>query len=90
MGNMVQRRPVGLSRRKLSEEINPDAIFFIGISEGAYGSQRLASFYADYLAGAGPMAGGDLMANCPPENMANIAFALHTGGADYGYGRDEL
>ena len=77
-------------RAMLSEEINPDAIFFIGISEGAYGSQRLASFYADYLAGAGPMAGGDLMANCPPENMANIAFALHTGGADYGYGRDEL
>lgn len=79
-----------LRRAMLSDDINPDAIFFTGISEGAYGSQRLAAFYADYLAGAGPMAGGDLMSNCPPENMANIAFALHTGDADSGYGRNEL
>lgn len=79
-----------LRRAMLSDDINPDAIFFTGISEGAYGSQRLAAFYADYLAGAGPMAGGDMISNCPPENMANIAFALHTGDSDYGYGRNEL
>ena len=37
-----------------SDDINANKIYFFGISEGGYGSQRLASFYADYLAGAGP------------------------------------
>ena len=39
--------------------VDPDRVYFFGISEGGYGSQRLASFYADYLAAAGPMAGGE-------------------------------
>ena len=43
----------------LDKNINPLRLYFFGISEGGYGSQRLASFYADYLAGAGPMAGGE-------------------------------
>lgn len=43
----------------LSGDIDANRIYFFGISEGGYGSQRLASFYADYLAGAGPMAGGE-------------------------------
>lgn len=44
----------------VSGKINPNKVYFFGISEGGYGSQRLASFYADYLAAAGPMAGGNL------------------------------
>ena len=39
----------------VSGNINPDKVYFFGISEGGYGSQRLASYYADYLAGAGPV-----------------------------------
>ena len=35
----------------VSGNINPDKVYFFGISEGGYGSQRLASYYADYLAG---------------------------------------
>lgn len=74
----------------LDDQINPNKIYFMGISEGAYGSQRLASFYADYLAGAGPIAGGELFANCPPENLANTAFCLQTGELDTDFGRKEL
>ena len=74
----------------MSENIDPNKIYFFGISEGAYGSQRLASFYADYLAGAGPMAGGEPLKNAPMENVANIAFSLRTGELDDSFGRNIL
>ena len=74
----------------LSGEIDPDRLFFIGISEGAYGSQRLASYYADYLAGAGPIAGGEPLKNAPVENCANIAFSFRTGAEDKMFYRDIL
>ena len=70
--------------------IDANRIYFYGISEGGYGSQRLASFYADYLAGAGPMAGGEPLKNAPAENLANIAFSLRTGEKDYGFGRNMM
>ena len=73
-----------------SGDADPDKVFFFGISEGGYGSQRLASFYADYLAGAGPMAGGEPLKNAPAENCANIAFSLRTGAEDAGFGRNTL
>lgn len=72
------------------DNINPRKIFVASISEGAYGSQRLASFYPDYLAGAAPIAGGEFLQNCPPENLANVAFTLHTGALDASYARDLL
>lgn len=74
----------------LEEAIDANKIYFFGISEGAYGSQRLASFYADYLAGTGPMAGGEPLKNAPMENVANIAFSLRTGELDTGFGRNIL
>lgn len=74
----------------VSGRIDPAKLFFVGISEGGYGSQRLASFYADYLAGAGPIAGGEQLFNAPPENCANIAFCLQTGAEDTMYGRSRL
>lgn len=74
----------------VSDNVDPNKIYFFGISEGAYGSQRLASFYADYLAGAGPMAGGEPLKNAPMENVANIAFSLRTGALDDGFGRNLL
>lgn len=74
----------------VSGEVDPDRVYFFGISEGGYGSQRLASFYADYLAAAGPMAGGEPLKNAPAENCANIAFSLRTGSADGGFGRNIL
>lgn len=74
----------------VSGEINPNKVYFFGISEGGYGSQRLASFYADYLAGAGPMAGGEPLKNAPAENCRNIAFSLLTGADDRGFYRNKL
>lgn len=73
-----------------SGSVDPDRIYMFGISEGGYGSQRLASFYADYLAGAGPMAGGEPLKNAPVENCCNIGFSLLTGAQDKGFYRDEL
>lgn len=74
----------------VSGEIDPDKVYIFGISEGGYGSQRLASYYADYLAGAGPMAGGEPLKNAPVENCSNIAFSLLTGANDYGFDRNKL
>lgn len=73
-----------------SGRIDPDRIYMLGISEGGYGSQRLASFYADYLAAAGPMAGGEPLKNAPAENLRNIGFSLRTGADDHGFYRDRL
>lgn len=70
--------------------VDPDRIYMFGISEGGYGSQRLASFYADYLAGAGPMAGGEPLKNAPVENLRHTAFSLLTGGNDRGFYRNRL
>jgi len=74
----------------ISDEIDPNRIYFFGISEGGYGSQRLAAFYADYLAAAGPMASGEPLRNAPVENFRNIAFSLLTGANDRGFGRNIL
>lgn len=71
-------------------KINPNKVYFFGISEGGYGSQRLASFYADYLAGAGPMAGGEPLKNAPVTNCRNIAFVFRTGAEDDGFYRNTL
>ena len=79
-----------LRQALLSDEINPNRIYLFGISEGGYGSQRLASFYADYWAGAGPMAGGEPLKNAPAENLGNTAFSLRTGAEDKGFYRDRL
>ncbi|MGL5683177.1 MAG: hypothetical protein ACRDDZ_09040 [Marinifilaceae bacterium] len=74
----------------VSGQVDPNKVFFFGISEGGYGSQRLASFYADYLAGAGPMAGGEPLINAPVDNCRNIAFSLLTGDKDLGFYRNKL
>lgn len=74
----------------INDNINADKIYMMGISEGGYGSQRLGAFYADYLAGAGPMAGGEPLENAPPLNYRNIAFSLQTGEHDHMFGRNKL
>ena len=74
----------------LNDEIDPNKIHVLGISEGGYGSQRLGSYYADYLAGVGPMAGGEPIKNAPPLNLRNVAFSFHTGEHDDAWGRNQL
>lgn len=74
----------------LNDQVDANKIYVMGISEGGYGSQRLGAFYADYLAGAGPMAGGEPLENAPPLNYRNIAFSLQTGENDHMFGRNKL
>ena len=66
----------------VSGEVNARRVYLFGISEGGYGGQRLASYYADYLAAAGPMAGGEIPSNAPAENCGHIGFSLRTGVYD--------
>lgn len=79
-----------LRRALASDEYDPRRIYLLGISEGGYGSQRLASFYADYLAAAGPMAGGEPLVNAPTDNLRNTPFSLLTGSEDTGFYRNVL
>lgn len=72
------------------KHIDHNRFYMIGISEGGYGSQRLASFYADYLAAVGPMAGGEPAVEAPAENCGHIGFSLRTGAEDYMFGRERL
>ncbi|WP_316840416.1 hypothetical protein [Pedobacter gandavensis] len=74
----------------ISGKVDVNKIYVMGISEGGYGSQRLGAFYADYLAGAGPMAGGEPLRNAPVLNYRNIAFSFQTGENDNGFGRNKL
>ena len=73
-----------------SGEVDANRIYIFGISEGGYGSQRLASFYADYLAAAGPMAGGEVSENAPAENLGHVGFSFLTGADDLMFGRNRL
>ena len=74
----------------VSGEIDARRVYLFGISEGGYGSQRLASFYADYLAAAGPMAGGEIPSDAPAENCGHIGFSLRTGANDFMFARHQL
>lgn len=79
-----------LRQTMMSGKIDPNRLYVFGISEGGYGSQRLASYYADYWAAAGPMAGGEPLINAPVENCGNIGFSLLTGSKDDGFYRNRL
>lgn len=79
-----------LCRALASPDIDPTRIYVFGISEGGYGAQRLAAFYADYWAGAGPMAGGEPLINAPVDNCEHLAFSLLTGSEDTGFCRNRL
>ena len=71
-------------------EVDKNRIYVFGISEGGYGSQRLASFYADYWAAAGPMAGGEPLINAPVENLTHVPLSFLTGDKDYMFYRHLL
>lgn len=79
-----------LRQALLNPHIDPRRIYVLGISEGGYGSQRLASYYADYWAAAGPMAGGEPLQNAPAENLRHTPFSFLTGANDEGFYRNIL
>ena len=71
----------------LHHNVNPNRVYLIGISEGAYTAYRMGAFMADRWAGAGSMAGGEPLNNAPPLNMRNIAFRADIGENDKMYDR---
>lgn len=79
-----------LREAMLCDSVDANRLYLFGISEGGYGAQRIASFYADYWAGAGPMAGGEPLRNAPVDNIGHIAFSLLTGAEDRMFFRNRL
>lgn len=73
----------------LFREVDPDRIYMMGISEGAYGTEALTPFWADRFAGGCAMAGG---AGGGERffNLRNTAFRSDTGENDTMFGRIKL
>lgn len=61
--------------------VDPDRVYLLGISEGAYGTQILGPFMADRFGGANAMAGG-VGDDVPAENLRNLAFRTDVGEID--------
>ncbi len=78
-----------IKRAVLFQDIDPDRVYMMGISEGAYGTEALTPFWADRLAGGAAMAGGAGGGErllC----LRNTALRNDTGENDTMYGRAKL
>jgi len=71
----------------LFNDVNPNKVYIMGISQGGYGSCHLGPFMADRFAAAGPMAGGMMTVT---ENLRNLPFRSDIGEKDTAYRRIEL
>ncbi|MEO5716078.1 MAG: transglutaminase domain-containing protein [Luteolibacter sp.] len=61
--------------------VDPDRVYLMGISEGAYGTQIDGPFMADRFAAANAMAGG-VGKDVPAENLRNLPFRTDVGEKD--------
>jgi hypothetical protein len=68
------------------EGINPNKVYINGYSAGGDAVYQLGPRMAERWAGAGMSAGHPNTAT--PENLRNIAFAIHVGGNDTAYDRN--
>lgn len=73
-----------ISRAILYNEVDPNKVYLMGISQGGYGSCHLAPYMADLFAAAGPMAGGMMTVT---ENLRNLPFRSDIGEFDTAYKR---
>jgi poly(3-hydroxybutyrate) depolymerase len=71
----------------LKEIVNPNKIFMTGYSAGGDGIYHLGPMLADWLAGAGMMAGHPNGVEL--YNVRNIAFSIQVGGKDSAYNRNQ-
>jgi len=71
----------------LFNDVDPNRIYIMGISQGGYGTCHLAPFMADLFAGAGAMAGG---MNTVTPNLRNLPFRTDIGERDTAYKRITL
>jgi hypothetical protein len=70
------------------EDVNPDRVYVMGYSAGGDGVFQLAPRMADRFAAAAMMAGHPNETS--PLGLRNIGFALHVGGRDRAYNRNEV
>jgi hypothetical protein len=70
------------------EEVNPNRVYVMGYSAGGDGVFQLAPRMADRFAAAAMMAGHPNETS--PLGLRNIGFALHVGGRDRAYNRNEV
>ena len=70
------------------EDVNPDRVYVMGYSAGGDGVFQLAPRMADRFAAAAMMAGHPNETS--PLGLRNIGFALHMGGRDGAYKRNEV
>ncbi|MEO5714380.1 MAG: hypothetical protein ABIT37_12910 [Luteolibacter sp.] len=78
-----------IRRAILFRDIDPDRIYMMGISEGAYGTEALTPFWADRFAGGCAMAGG-AGGGERFYNLRNTAFRNDTGENDTMFDRIKL
>ncbi len=70
----------------MNENFNSERIYLTGISEGGYGTNRLALFMPDYFAAFGVLAAAE-RPDGSEVNLRNVAFRMEVGASDYAYGR---
>ncbi|MFM1872227.1 MAG: hypothetical protein RL398_1649 [Planctomycetota bacterium] len=66
----------------LFEDVDPDRVYLMGISEGGYGAIRFAGNRPDRFAATGGMAAAEPLGTSPPENMRNVAMRIDIGEKD--------
>lgn len=72
-----------------SEVVNPHRLYLLGISEGGYGSHRLAMFFPDQFTAFGPMAAAEPMGDYAM-NLRNTNIRIEVGEHDSGFGRNKM
>ena len=78
-----------IRRAILFREVDPNRIYMMGISEGAYGTEAMTPFWADRFAGGCAMAGG-AGGGERFYNLRNTAYRNDTGENDTMFGRIKL
>jgi len=71
----------------LFNDVNPNKVYIMGISQGGYGTCHLSPLLADQFAAAGSMAGGMMTVT---ENLRNLPFRSDIGEKDTMYDRINL
>lgn len=66
----------------LFNNVDPNRVYLMGISEGGYTAFRLGSLMADRWAGSCAMAAAEPIGNAPPENFRHVAFRCGIGEND--------
>ncbi len=78
-----------IRRAVLFRDVDPDRIYMMGISEGAYGTEAMTPFWGDRFAGGCAMAGG-AGGGERFYNLRNTAFRSDNGEGDTMFKRIEL